>query len=283
MRSSLLGSLVFCAFGAVACSPSETRCPAEFPIERAGFCYGADGGSDALSVDASTLPDSSGTDVAPRMDAGGGADTGSGTDTGNGTDSGAVTDSGRTTDSGTGADAGGGTDTGGTDAGAICRGSHPVVMGTRRTCNAGDCYCATPENCFPAETAAACCSVPVVCASSDGGTSDAGAICRGSHPIVVGTRRTCNAGDCYCATPENCFPAETAAACCPAPVVCAGSDAGTVDAGTADAGVICRGSHPIVMGSRRYCDPGNCFCASPDSCFPTDTARACCPGAVTCY
>lgn len=56
-----------------------------------------------------------------------------------------------------------------------------------------------------------------------------------------------------------------------------------IDAGEYDAGeVICRGEHPLVMGDRRYCNPGDCYCADPDACFPMEVADACCPGAVVC-
>jgi hypothetical protein len=53
-----------------------------------------------------------------------------------------------------------------------------------------------------------------------------------------------------------------------------------VDSGDVDAGAVeCIGTHPIVDGERRFCDPGFCYCLEPgprDTCFPTATAAACC-------
>lgn len=179
-------SMLLAACGSDA---APSRCPAAFPVERDGFCYAADG------------------DASVPLDAG------------------------PTTDLGTaGGDSGTLPDANGVDSGM-------------------------------------------------GPLDGSAVICVGEHPIVEGTRRFCNAGDCYCGTPESCFPADTADACCDVAVVCTAPD---TDAGTA---VICVGEHPNTtgMGTLRWCDPGNCFCADPDSCFPTDTADACCPGAVVCY
>jgi hypothetical protein len=57
-----------------------------------------------------------------------------------------------------GAQASGGTGGGG---GAItCSGTHPIVNGMSRTCNAGDTYCPAPvDSCFSDATASYCCSV----------------------------------------------------------------------------------------------------------------------------
>lgn len=172
---------------------APSRCPAEFPVERDGFCYSIDG------------------DASVSLDGGPGSDLGA-ADLGT-PDGGAVTLDGNVADAG------------------------PPV--------------------------------------GDGGA----VICVGEHPLLEGTRRYCGAGDCYCGTPDACFPQDIAAACCEVPVVCTGTD---VDAGSP---VICTGEHPNTtgMGSLRWCDPGNCFCADPDSCFPSDTADACCPGTVVCF
>jgi chitinase len=40
---------------------------------------------------------------------------------------------------------------------------HPNVNGTDRTCNAGFCYCADDDGCYPDAVASSCCMVPVVC------------------------------------------------------------------------------------------------------------------------
>lgn len=197
MRRAGFGFLfLVCAMGWAGCSQSTTsRCPPEFPVERDGFCYAAEGGA---------MLDGGGI----ATDGGGG-----GTDTG-----GSDLDGG-----GGGTDTGPGVDAGPTDAAVICVGEHPLVMGTRRYCNPGDCFCADPDSCFPSDIASACCTVPVVCDDGDGGTTgtDASAvICVGEHPLVMGTRRYCNPGDCFCATPDACFPMDVASACCTVAVVC---------------------------------------------------------------
>ena len=163
-----------------ACDGGES-CPPDYPIARDGYCYRADGG-EAAPMDAS-IPDDAATDV----DGGGGGDE----------------------------DGGGG---------VICTGTHPILDGTRRYCEAGDCFCADPDNCFPSEIAASCCDVAVVCGDEDAGTSPGsdggGVICTGTHPLLDAGRRYCEAGDCFCADPDNCFPAEIAEACCSVGVVC---------------------------------------------------------------
>jgi hypothetical protein len=40
---------------------------------------------------------------------------------------------------------------------------HPNVNGTDRTCNAGYCYCAADDGCYPDTVASSCCAVTVVC------------------------------------------------------------------------------------------------------------------------
>lgn len=124
-----------------ACGDPTTTCPEDFPVERDGFCYRADAGVgegvDADAADASSdvgSQDGGAEDVNPALDSGT-ADVGP-PDT-------------RTPDAGT------------PDAG--CSGTHPLVEGERRYCAPGDCYCATPDSCHSAPTAAACCEVDVVC------------------------------------------------------------------------------------------------------------------------
>lgn len=108
--------------------------------------------------------------------------------------------------------------------------------------------------------------------------------CVGTHPLLDAGARFCASGQCYCPTSgtngDSCLPAATAAACCPGRTVsCAGGG---------DAGSTCpAGTHPLVDGGARYCDPGLCYCPSPgiagDSCLPAAVAAACCPGrSVTC-
>ncbi len=83
------------------------------------------------------------------------------------------------------------------------------------------------------------------------------------------------------------------------------TDGGLVDAGTGDTAVdadpradvvpeagmdvvvpadapVCSGAHPLVDAGARFCGPGQCYCPAPgtggDSCLPSSTAAACCPG-----
>ena len=42
------------------------------------------------------------------------------------------------------------------------------------------------------------------------------------------------------------------------------------------------GTHPLVNGDVRSCNPGDCFCADPDACFPEASASSCCTVAVVC-
>lgn len=182
MRAFSSLALVFLLVG---CGGGAEPCPPDYPVMRDGYCYRADG-STAMPDSGAQETDGGGTTT---MDAGGRADSGT-----------PPLDAGETTDG----------------ASVICRGTHPIVEGGRRYCEPGDCFCADPDACFPSEVAASCCSVGVVCGSPDGGT----AICRGTHPIVEGTRRYCEAGDCFCATPDACFPSEIAATCCSVDVVC---------------------------------------------------------------
>ncbi|MBO6934852.1 MAG: hypothetical protein JJ863_07750 [Deltaproteobacteria bacterium] len=146
-------------------------CPPEYPILREGFCYAEDGAAptmDGGSTDATTPT----ADMTSMSDA-------------------TVGDGGE------------------------CSGEHPLVEGDRRYCEPGDCYCADVDTCFAAADAAGCCAGTPVCESdADGGT------CMGTHPLVDGDRRYCEAGDCYCGTPDNCYPAATAAACCMVDPVC---------------------------------------------------------------
>ncbi len=117
-------------------------------------------------------------------------------------------------------------------------------------------------------------------AMDDGGPDDAAmdgdstVMCMPAHPQFEGARRWCEGPGCYCRAADSCLSIDTAEACCEGPVVCtetAGEDAG------------CFGVHPIVSSSGRTCEPGNCFCADPDACFPAASASACCNVAVTCF
>lgn len=186
MRSSVL-FVVFFVLSLFGCS--EETCPDDYPVRRDGFCYPADSGP-------ATMDGSMTIDAGDR-------------DTGTGTDGGGTGD-------------GGGGDDGG---GVICNGTHPLLDGGARFCGPGDCFCADPDNCFPAEVAAACCSGGLSCGpGTDGGATDGGSvICPGTHPLLDAGARFCGPGDCYCADPDSCFPADVAAACCRVSVVCTGT------------------------------------------------------------
>lgn len=66
------------------------------------------------------------------------------------------------------------------------------------------------------------------------------------------------------------------------------SDDATTDSGTtmeagADAGDAgCPGTHPIVDGGARYCDPGHCYCMPTDKCLAMQIASMCCTAQVKC-
>jgi hypothetical protein len=120
---------------------------------------------------------------------------------------------------------------------------------------------------------------------SDVGT-DGDVICLGEHPNVMGDRRYCDPGSCYCGDAEMgldaCYVEAVAEACCPIDVVCepaSGTDGGMV---------ICMGQHPLVEGDRRYCETGSCYCGDLDreppldACYDASVAEACCPVAVVC-
>jgi hypothetical protein len=58
-------------------------------------------------------------------------------------------------------------------------------------------------------------------ASGDGGTGGGGGMCPDPiHPNVNGTMRTCNAGFCYCADDDGCYPDAVASSCCAVTVAC---------------------------------------------------------------
>ncbi len=109
-------------------------------------------------------------------------------------------------------------------------------------------------------------------AGIDGG--DAAVECMPEHPEFTESRRWCEAPGCYCRASDSCHSLETAEACCDGNVIC-------VDDEGEEAG--CFGVHPIVSSTGRTCEPGNCFCADPDACFPAATASTCCDVAVTCF
>jgi hypothetical protein len=188
---------------AAGCSggPATSRCPAEYPVERDGYCYAATG------------------DGSIGMDGGSTGDTGAGNDAGERTDGEIAEDAASTLDSAMASDTGGEAPDGSS---VICVREHPIVEGSRRYCNPGDCFCSDPDSCVPEDIAAACCEVPVVC-GGDAGARDASAvICVGEHPRItgMGDLRWCDPGNCYCGSPDNCYPADTAAACCAVAVVC---------------------------------------------------------------
>lgn len=87
--------------------------------------------------------------------------------------------------------------------------------------------------------------------------------------------RFCERDACYCQPSDLCFAADEAEACCEDAVLCGGQT--------------CQGSHPIVEGDMRFCDPGFCYCgdlqAEPplDACYAEDQADACCPVELECY
>lgn len=146
MSKAILVTLTIAMLGLGCGDDASPNCPPDFPVERDGFCYRADDAGEDAFVPLDGSVDSGGSDAgldAPATDAPG---TDAGDDAG-GDDAGA-------TDAAA--------DTGG-DAGAICTGTHPLVEGERRFCEAGDCFCATPDACFPAAIAATCCEVDVVC------------------------------------------------------------------------------------------------------------------------
>jgi hypothetical protein len=94
----------------------------------------------------------------------------------------------------------------------------------------------------------------------------------GGHPLVDAGARFCAAGACYCADKDACFPAATAAACCPSQPIC-------LDGG----GQACMGSHPLLDAGARFCAPGSCRCVSTDACFPMAQIDRCCVGNRTCF
>ncbi len=199
-----LGLVVMVISGAWIVGCSGSSCPPDFPVSRDGFCYRADGGGVAP------------TDGSPQADGGGGSDDGGPSDGGGPGD-----------DAATSPDGGG----------AICAGTHPLVMGTDRYCEPADCYCGDLDTCFPDAIAASCCGGGLVCGGADAGTvpvdaavppvdaaappaDGGGAICASTHPLVMGTRRYCEVGDCYCADPDACYPSAIASTCCSVAVVC---------------------------------------------------------------
>ncbi len=64
------------------------------------------------------------------------------------------------------------------------------------------------------------------------------------------------------------------------------SEAGAPPAGGDGAGGApsqCEASHPLVVDKTRFCAPGSCYCNDPfDTCFPEETAAACCGNTPLC-
>jgi len=169
-----------------------------------------------------------GTDSGVRVDSGGGTgDGGGGGGDGGGGGGGMDAGPGGGTDAGPGGDtdAGPGPDDGGVAAdGAtvMCTGTHPLLDAGARFCGAGDCYCpptgsVAGDTCYAATIARACCPGDVVCGAAG---ADAGPGCMRTHPLLDGGARFCASGQCFCAAPDSCMPAATAAECCTVAVVC---------------------------------------------------------------
>jgi len=63
-------------------------------------------------------------------------------------------------------------------------------------------------------------------------------------------------------------------------------DAGAGNPGAGGGGgepVECNGAHPEVSGKNRFCGAGACYCNDPfDTCFPQETAAACCENEPRC-
>jgi hypothetical protein len=53
--------------------------------------------------------------------------------------------------------------------------------------------------------------------------------------------------------------------------------------GAGGAPLECEGSHPLLSSQSRFCPAGACYCNDPfDTCFPADTAQACCENTPRC-
>ena len=62
-----------------------------------------------------------------------------------------------------------------------------------------------------------------------------------------------------------------------------GGDPGSAGAGGGGGPVECNGSHPLLNGKTRYCAEDACYCNDPfDTCFPSETAAACCENTPRC-
>lgn len=100
-------------------------------------------------------------------------------------------------------------------------------------------------------------------------------------PKTTPTGSTCPPGQCYCGVqPTSCYPESNAMMCCGQSVICATDGGGSPDASQ------CTFKHPLVDGSARYCDMGDCYCkwSTGESCYSTATAPGCCAGdSFTCY
>ena len=147
----------------------------------------------------------SGTGAAGGGGGSGGSSAGSG---------GATPDGSSTGGSSAGGTGGGGTagtssgEDAGTDA-ATCTGSHPLVDGGTRFCAADQCRCEDTDTCYPTRQAARCCNGRMRCFAPDGGVA-----CEGTHPLVDGGARFCEAQRCYCPGNDACYPSATARVCC---------------------------------------------------------------------
>ncbi len=105
--------------------------------------------------------------------------------------------------------------TSGSDAGATCNGTHPLLDGGTRFCAPNQCRCEDSDTCYASEQAARCCRGRMRCFSAD-----AGVACEGTHPLVDGGARFCEAQRCYCPGNDACYPASSARLCCGEAVQC---------------------------------------------------------------
>jgi hypothetical protein len=162
-KTRVFALCVVCLQSLVACGSSESE-----PIfdGDAGAGAGGEGASSGGTAGSAGSGGSSsgqgGSNTGGKATGGGSGQSGSGGSGG----SGAAGDGGGSGEGGT-SGAGGTSGEGGAGGGGggMCPDPvHPNVNGTGRTCNAGFCYCADDDGCYPDNVASSCCVVPVVCA-----------------------------------------------------------------------------------------------------------------------
>ncbi len=106
--------------------------------------------------------------------------------------------------------------------------------------------------------------------SASGGS--AGLSCQGDHPLVDAGDRYCGEGECRCIASDKCFSDKDAARCCEGELECF-REGGRFE---------CKGAHPQVDGSARFCENGDCYCEARDACLPAEIAATCCPETPKC-